>query len=336
MGVSAGARTATRAISEKVHVRINGIPQGMFIKSRDTRHPVMLFLHGGPGMPMYWLTQRYPTGLEDHFTVVWWEQRGAGLSYDPAVTPESMTVEQFVADALAVTTHLRERFDQDKIYLMGHSWGSYLGIQAVAAAPELFHAYVGVGQMSNQLESEQLAYSYALEFYENRGDQRMLRKLRAAPPGNTIPLPRAYLALRDKYMHRAGIGTTRDMRSVITGLFLPSLRSREYTLREKVNLWRGKLFSRSSAVGLWDKMLATDLSHEFTELAVPAYFLHGRYDYTCSYVLAKEYLERLKAPVKGFYTFENSAHSPVFEEPEKTVKILLEDVMNGEDALADS
>jgi pimeloyl-ACP methyl ester carboxylesterase len=287
-------------------------------------------------MPEYWLTHRYPTGLEDHFTVVWWEQRGAGLSYDPNIPPSTMTADQFVADTLEVTRYLLERFGREKIYLMGHSWGSYIGIQAVAKAPELYVAYIGVGQISYQLESEQVAYDYALEYYENLGDQRMLRKLKAAPPGTTAPLPADYVAFRDEYMHRAGIGTMHEMRSVISGIFMPSWRFREYTLMEKVHLWRGKIYSRRTEFGLWDTMLATDLRRKVTALELPVYFFHGRYDYTCAYPLARGYLAQLEAPLKGFYTFENSAHSPMFEEPERTVAIMLTDVSNGTVSLADA
>ena len=324
------------SLSEKIRVDINGVEQGMFIRSRSTENPVLLFVHGGPGMPMYWLTRRYPTGLDDHFTVVWWEQRGAGLSYDPSLTANDMTAEQFVDDTLEVSRYLIDRFDRDKIYLMGHSWGSYIGIQAAARAPELYHAYIGVGQLTHQIESEQLAYDYALAYYGDIGDERMLRKLRAAPPGATVPLPHDYDKLRDEYMHRAGIGTTRDMKSVITGLFLPSWGAREYTLREKVNLWRGKIFSRRDAFGLWDTMLAADLRQEVPEVAIPTYFFHGKYDYTCAYPLARDYLDTLDAPLKGFYTFEESAHSPMFEEPERTVAILLADVLEGTNSLADT
>ena len=324
------------SLSEKIRVPINGVDQGMFIKSTNVEHPVLLFVHGGPGMPEYWLTERYPTGLEDYFTVVWWEQRGAGLSYDPRLTEEEMTVEQFVADTVEVTRYLIDRFDHGQIYLMGHSWGSYIGIQAAARAPELYHAYIGVGQLTHQIESEQLAYDYALSYYDSVGDQRMLRKLEAAPPGTSIPLPRDYLELRDEYMHRAGIGTTRDMTSVITGIFLPSWRFREYTLMEKVNLWRGKIFSRQSSFRLWDTMLATDLRTTVPKLEIPTYFLHGRHDYTCAYPLASNHLDVLDAPVKGFYTFEESAHSPMFEEPERTISILLDDVLNATNHLADT
>ena len=324
------------SISEKIYVTINGLEQGMFIKSKDSHNPVLLFVHGGPGMPEYWLTQRYPTGLEEFFTVVWWEQRGAGLSYHPDISPEAMTAEQFVSDLLAVTNYLRERFGQEKIYLMGHSWGSYIGIQAAAQEPELYHAYIGVGQVSYQIQSEKLAYEYALEQYEQAGNRRMLQRLEAAPPTDTIPLPTAYMALRDEYMHGIGIGTTRDMQSVVTGIFLPSWQFPEYTISEKVNLWRGKIFSRSRRFNLWDQMQATDLTQQVTELEIPVYFFHGKYDYTCAYPLARNYFEKIEAPIKGFYTFEQSAHSPIFEEPEKMMVILREDVLAGTNNLADT
>jgi pimeloyl-ACP methyl ester carboxylesterase len=327
--------TLTGSLSEKIWVDINGMKQGMFIKSRDVNNPLLLFVHGGPGMPEYWLTRWYPTGLENDFTVVWWEQRGAGLSFSPDIPAETMTAEQFVSDTIAVTEYLRQRFGKDKIYLMAHSWGSYIGIQAAAQRPDLYQAYIGVGQISHQIQSEQLAYQYALDFYENTGDEGMLKKLKAAPPTLTVPLPPAYEALRDAYMHGAGIGTTREMKSVLTGIFLPSWQFREYTLGEKINLWRGKFYSRSREFSLWDKMQATDLAQKVAELEIPAYFLQGKYDYTCAYPLAKDYFGKLQAPLKGFYTFEQSAHSPMFEEPDRVRQVLREDVLQGVNSLAD-
>ena len=323
------------SLSEKIRVQINGMAQGMIIKSRSTKNPVLLFVHGGPGMPEYWLTQDHPTGLEDHFTVVWWDQRGAGLSYDPDIPPSIMSAAQMVADTLAVTRYLIQRFDQKKIYIMGHSWGSYIGIQAAAEAPELYRAYIGVGQITDQLESEQAAYAYALAYYADHADAAMLKKMKAAPPGASVPLPAGYFALRDQYMHGAGVGTMHAMTSVISGIFLPSWRFRQYTLMEKVNLWRGKMYSNQSRFGLWDTMLANDLRQKITALEIPVYFLHGKFDYTSAYPLAKVYLEQLKAPVKGFYTFDDSAHSPMFEEPERTIAIMLTDVVNGTASLAD-
>jgi pimeloyl-ACP methyl ester carboxylesterase len=308
------------------------VEQGMFIKSKDATYPVLLYLHGG--MPDYFLTQRYPTGLEDYFTVVWWEQRGSGISYSANIPPETMTLEQMISDTLEVTNYLRHRFGQEKIYLMGHSGGTFIGIQVAARAPELYHAYIGVAQMSNQLKSERLAYEYMLQQFKESGNTKMVRKLEEAPVTMTDGTPDAYRTLRDPAMHSLGIGTTHDMNSVITGIFWPSLTSREYTLGEKVNMWRGK--ANSGVALLWNEMLATDLSKEVTEISIPVYFFEGRYDYTCSHTLAKEYFDQLKAPMKGFYTFEQSAHSPLFEEPEKMGRIFQEDVLVGVNNLADT
>ena len=330
--LGADGRPLPGSISEKAFVDINGLQQAMFIKSKNARNPVLLYLHGG--MPEYFLTQRYPTGLEDYFTVVWWEQRGSGISYRADIPPETMTLEQIISDTLEVTNYLRHRFGKEKIYLMGHSGGTFIGIQAAARAPELYYAYIGVAQMSYQLKSERLAYEYMLKQFKENGNGEMARKLEAAPVTMTDGTPDAYLALRDDAMHSLGIGTTHDMHSVITGIFLPSLTSRDYTLIEKVNMWRGK--SRSGVSLLWDTILATDLSKQVPELDLPVYFFEGIYDYTCSYTEAKSYFEKLKAPVKGFYSFEQSAHSPLFEEPEKMGHILQEDVLVGVNNLADT
>jgi pimeloyl-ACP methyl ester carboxylesterase len=319
------------SISEKIRVKINGVEQGMFIKSKNSNNPVLLYLHGG--MPDYFLTRKYPTGLEDYFTVVWWEQRGSGLSYSADIPPETMTLEQMISDTKEVTNYLRKRFLQEKIYLMGHSGGTFIGIQVAASAPELYHAYIGVAQMSNQLKSERLAYEYMLKKFRENGNTKMVRKLEAAPVTMTDGTPNAYRALRDPAMHTLGIGTTHEMKSVITGIFLPSLTCREYTLIEKINMWRGK--SRSGISILWAKILVTDLSMQVPELKLPVYFFEGLYDYTCSYSEAKSYFEKLKAPIKGFYTFEQSAHSPLFEEPEKMQHIIKEDVLSGVNNLSD-
>jgi pimeloyl-ACP methyl ester carboxylesterase len=317
------------SISEKVHVNINGVQQGMFIMGRNTGNPVLLFLHGGTAMPEYFLTQNYPTGLENYFTVCWWDRRGAGLSY---IQPETLTLEQSISDTLEVTNYLRNRFHKDKVYLMAHSGGSLIAVQAAARAPELYNAYIGVGQMSYQLKSELLSYEYMVKRYRELGNTKMARQLEATPPSMSIPLPLGYMKLRDKAMHELGVGTTRDMKSVISGVFLASWLCSEYTLGEKIAIWRGK-FSGDKA--LWDKMMTTDLTKLVPRLDLPVYFFHGKYDYTVSYPLAKAYFNELRAPMKGFYTFENSAHSPMFEEPERMKQILQQDVLEGTNSLAD-
>jgi pimeloyl-ACP methyl ester carboxylesterase len=331
--LDANGHRLSESISQKLAVPINGVQQGMVIRGEDASNPVLLWVHGGPGMPDYPLTQQYPMELEDLFTVVWWDQRGAGLSYDSDIPPGTMTIEQFIDDTLAVTDYLRQRFHQDRIYILGHSWGSLVALEAAARSPEQYEAYLGMAQMVYQLESEKIAYDYMLAAYRERGDTHMVRKLEAAPVTMTGGTPEAYLKVRDAAMHRLGVGTTHEMTSVITGIFLPSWRFRGYTLQEKIKLWRGRAFSRS--FGLWDQFIRIDLRKTVPTLQIPVYFLEGRYDYTTVTSLARDYFQLMEAPVKGFYEFDNSAHSPLLEEPQEGHRILERDVLAGATTLAD-
>ena len=317
------------SISEKTFITINGVKQGMFIKSKNEKHPVLLILHGG--MPEYFLSQKYPTGLEDYFTLVWWEQRGSGISYNSNITPASINLGNMVIDAIEVTNYLRDRFNKNKIYLMAHSGGSFIGIQTAVKAPELYYSYIGVSQMSDQLKSEQLAHAYMLKYYKLNDNKEMTEKLENAPVIKCTP--NGYLKLRDEAMHSLGIGTTHKMKSVVTGIFIPSLTCKDYTIREKYNMWVGK--SHSGVSSLWNEMLSNNLMIQVPKLEIPVYFFGGVHDYTVSYTLAKEYFEKLQAPIKGFYTFKNSAHSPIFEETQKVKEIMLKDVLNGTTTLAD-
>ncbi|BCY18091.1 hypothetical protein hrd7_19400 [Leptolinea sp. HRD-7] len=319
------------SLSEKVFVSINGSRQGMFIKSKNLSNPVLLYIHGG--IPDYFLTQQYPTGMDEYFTTVWWDMRGMGTSFDPNIPRESMTTDLLVSDVLEVTKYLRERFYQDKIYLMGHSGGTFYAIQAVHRAPENYHAYIVVAQITNHLKSEMLAYDYMLAEFKKNGNTKMLAEMeKAAVTPDSIPLPASYASMRDPGMHTLGIGTIHGMDSIVTGLLLPSFAFREYSVAEKINLWRGKVAYGSTT---FNAQLKTDITKEVPEVKIPVYFFHGIYDYTVNYSLAKEFFNALKAPVKGFYTFEESAHSPLFEEPEKMARIIKEDVLKGKVDMAD-
>jgi pimeloyl-ACP methyl ester carboxylesterase len=330
--LDANGKPLAGSISEKIFMDVNGVQQGMFIQGKNTNNPVLLYLHGG--MPDYFLKQSYQAGLENLFTVVWWEQRGTGISYNTAISKESITQEQLIADTLAITNYLRDRFGQEKIYLMGHSGGTFFGIQAAAQHPELYHAYIGVAQISNALESEVLAYDYMLKEFRAKGNTDMVKKLEAVPVTMQGGVPLEYHMVRDVAMHSLGIGTTHDMKSIVTGIIVPSFTFREYTFMEKINMWRAK--ARNGISVLWETTVRTDLSQQVTEFDIPVYFFEGIYDYTCNYRVAKKYFDKINAPVKGFYTFENSAHSPIFEEPERSLKILQSDVLAGTNSLADS
>ncbi|HSA96208.1 MAG TPA: alpha/beta fold hydrolase [Acidobacteriota bacterium] len=329
--VDKDGRPLAGSISEKAFVDINGARQGMFIKGRSFSNPVLLYLHGG--MPDFFLTQGHPTGLEDHFTVVWWEQRGAGISYAGDIDPKTLNSRQLIEDTKSLSRYLCQRFGREKIYLMGHSGGSFIGLQATAEAPELYHAYIGVAQMVDQRASEKEAYDYMLRLFEKAGDKGMARQLGRAPVHRQGDIPRAYLAVRDKAMHRLGVGTKHTMRSVFSGLFIPSLFFKEYSISDKIKLWKAKAKAGLSVIS--DEILTTDLSRRVTRLEVPFYVFHGSMDHTVSYALSKAYFERMEAPQKGFYTFAHSAHCPLFEEPQKMIRILVRDVLKNDHILSD-
>lgn len=325
------------SVSEKVFVNIGGVKQGMFIRGKNDDNPVLLFLHGGPCFPEYFLADKYPSGIEDHFTVCYWEERGSGLSYSKEVTMESMTMEQLASDTIEVTNYLRDRFDKEKIYLMAHSGGTVPAVKAAAEKPELYEAYIGIGQISWQKESEKLAYKYMLEEYQKAGNKKRVQELKAYPllESDSYTVLFFKSLLRDQAMHELGIGTMRNMHSVPKGLFIPSLQCKAYTLKEKINFWVSKV-TFISKTNLKDQVLADDLALEVQSLEVPVYFFSGAYDLTVNYDLSKKYLNQLEAPVKGFYTFDQSAHSPIFEEPEKFHLILEKDVLKGSTDLADT
>ena len=141
-------------------IPVGGMDQYLVIRGEDADKPVLLMLHGGPGTPEFPLMRDPNLVLEKEFVVVHWEQRGAGKSFSPDIPVESMTTNQLIADAAEVSNYLRKRFKQEKIYLMGHSWGSFLGILTAQRYPKLFHAYVGIGQVASQYQAEKLSLAW--------------------------------------------------------------------------------------------------------------------------------------------------------------------------------
>ena len=320
------------SISEKVFLDINGSKQGMFIKGKNLDNHIILFLHGG--IPVYFLTEKYPTHLEDNFTMVWWEQRNCGISYNSDSTKNSTTLEQLVDDTLVLTKYLLKRFSKEKIYLMAHSGGTFLGVNVVDKAPELYEAYIGIAQMSDQYLSEKIAYEYMLNHCKETKNKKWVDSFESFSFNDQNKIPKEYLKMRDEAMHKLGIGTMRNMRNIATDLFLPSLYFSEYTLSEKFYLWYGK--SKSGVHQIWNEMIQTNLLDMKNDFKIPIYFFHGIYDYTCSYELAKKYFDKINAPVKAFYIFDQSAHSPLLEEPEKMNRILINDVKDLRTDLADN
>ena len=309
------------SLVEKNFIEIGGIRQGFFIRAENPSNPVLLFVHGGPGSPSlpYSIPYESAERLEKYFTVCYWEQRGAGMSFSASTDPDSMTIEQIVEDARQMTEYLQNRFNQKKIYLMGHSFGSYLGIKIVEKYPENYAAYIGIGQISNQLESEKLAFDYLRQHATNAGDKDVLKKLKPFDNQSEDFPSVDFLMIRAQLLNRYGVGMAHQNISMAT-IIKHVLIFKGYTLSEKKRYTQGTLFSSK----LFGNTLNDNLFESSATFKTPVYFIHGRYDYVTSYVLAHAYLHTIEAPAKGFYTFENAAHAPFIEEPERFVQVVHE------------
>ena len=326
-----------RSFSEKIFVQIGGVKQGMFIRSKDTGNPVLLFVHGGPGFPNYFLFEKYNPGLEDFFTVCYWEQRGGGLSYTSGILIETMNLEQLTDDAIEVTNYLRKRFDKEKIFIMAWSGGTTIALPAISKSPELFHAYIAMGQITNQRESERIAYDFMIQRLNELNDQKSANELKKFDYLETeSDLISFYNSvIRDKLMHELGIGTMRSMKSVFRDIFLPVWTCRAYTLKEKYIIWKSKMIFLPKT-NLKTETLTTNFPDAYPEIKIPIFFMCGKYDLTVNAGLSKNYYNRLNAPLKRFYIFENSAHGPLFEEPERFMNILGKDILPSVNAFKDS
>ena len=315
------------SISTIETIMLGGIEQSMIIRGKDRTNPVMLFLHGGPGSPEYAFIRQTNLGLEDHFVMVYWEQRGSGKSFAADIPLETMTLPQFVADTKELSEVLITRFDQDKIFLMGHSWGTVMGVTAAQQYPELYHAYFGLGQVGYQYEGERLSLEWAQARALEVNDTKAIEALSAlalptADADLDIWLP--YIATQRRYLDRLGGGVVRDSSGTLQ-LLQMIMGTPEYTMTDKLNYLRGSLFSITS---LKTAIMQTNLIEDVPKLDIPVFILQGAFDYQTPYPLARAFYDQLESPQKAFYTFENSAHSPNMEEPERFNTIVREHAEN--------
>lgn len=306
-------KTVPGSVSVMEQLSLGGVKQTIYIRGMDRTRPVVLFLHGGPGSPESMMVKHFNGDLEKHYIVVNWDQRGAGRSYSPFISSESMNPGQFVSDAIELTEHLRKRFSKEKIYLVGHSWGSILGVYTIRKRPDLYYAYIGIGQVVNLIENERLSYAYVLDQARRRGDVNAVKELEGIRdyylPSKysiwKIFKQRSYLA---KY---GGVFHGRDNYSL---LFEADTKG-EYSLFDLLPFFLGGYKSISE---MWPELMHTvKLEKTDTIFNIPVYFFTGAHDYNVPFELTEKYFRAVKAPRKGLVWFNRSAHMAGFEEPEK-------------------
>lgn len=303
-------------------VRIGRIDQWVAIRGTDHRNPVLLMLHGGPGfvsMPTSWYFQR---GWEEYFTVIQWDQRGAGKTYvenDPATIASTMTQERMIADAEEMIAWARREFGKDKIFVLGHSWGSFLGLTIAQRHPEWLHAYIGMGQITDVPQSERRGWRFAMEKAHETGNREAVHELESIAPyaEDGKPIALDDMGIQRKWLNAFG-GAVYGRTGFEAEAGAISL-SPEYTDEDVKSVWAGNEFSEGKLLA---GVLAIDLSN-VTKLDCPVILFNGRHDYNVSSSTAAEWFQRLQAPSKTLVWFENSAHEVMNEEPGKTLVSLV-------------
>lgn len=314
------------SIASLERVRLGGVDQWLVIRGRNVNNPVLLFLSGGPGGSELGRVLHFNQALEENFVVVVWEQRGCGKSY-PSIYPKSaLTVDQYVSDIIELTNMLRTRFGEDKIYLMGHSWGTIIGVRAVQERPDLFHAYIGTGQMVNVRETDQTIYRMLLDHASESGDAAYTQELTdlGEPPYDG---PNPILQYKQVLGREYGIFEEPNIKSeaykregdLMGQAFIP-----EYGWLDRVGFMLGAMDTFNV---VFPQLQEFDFRVDALEFQMPVYFILGRHDVNATYWLAEEYFQMLRAPSKRLYIFEDSGHGMIWQEVDKFHNIMVEDVL---------
>jgi pimeloyl-ACP methyl ester carboxylesterase len=313
-------------IDRKTKVTLGGLPQKIHIKSTDARNPVLLFLHGGPGVCNRHAVMTAHADLAKDFTIVAWDQRGSGGSYKGAAVG-TLTVDRLVEDAKELVLWLCGELNKDKVFIIGGSWGSELGTLLAHRYPEHIAAYVGFGQVVNGAKNEEISYGFSLKEAEKAGDGKSVEILKKVGP----PINGVYkggfdgmMAQRRVMMKYGGYSQNKKRRSYFRSIVLPMVLSGEYSIPDFIGLVKGYKYVLTA---MWEEVAQTDLPNTCTEFKVPYYILNGRLDNNTPAELVEDYYETIKAPDKDLIWFEESGHNPMTDEPVKFKRLLREKLL---------
>ena len=316
--------TSPNGIEELRAVEIGGIKQWISVRGRDRRNPILLFIHGGPAsteMPVNWL---YQGAWEDYFTVVQWDQRGAGktaASNDAAAVTPTITIDRMTADGEELVAHLLQHYGKRKLFVMGHSWGTVIGLNIARAHPEWLHAYIGMGQVINGPENERVGYAFALREARRSGNALAVSELEAIAP---YPGPEGSLSLQQLLVQRKWViyfGGLTAGRTNFDYEQKARLLSPEYTAADH---------AAGASVGATLVQLLPGLTRldyrDVTRLDCPIFLVAGRRDFQTPSQIAAAWFAKLRAPAKSLFWFEHSAHMMHLEQPGKLLLHLVRDV----------
>lgn len=312
-GPKGGALEGSIATVEYMNLR--GIDQWVMIRGEHLTNPTLVILHGGPGFSDTPFLRKYNAALEKSFTVVYWDQRGSGKSFDSRIPKSAMTVEQFIADLDELVEKVRERLRKKQVAFFGHSWGSALGVLYASRFPHKVAAYVGSGQVGDWAAAEVASYAIALaeaQRCKNRKAEKALRAI-GPPPYNASSLMTERMWLQ-RLEGQLGPKALLDMARVIFGV-------PEYSVFDLPNIARGFRFSLDT---MWDEVLKLNLIKLVPALQMPVFFFLGRRDHWVPPETSVAYFDALTAPSKNLVWFEKSGHEVFVDEPAKFNTMMVE------------
>lgn len=298
-------------VNDQIKIELNGIRQFVSIRTEKEGLPLLLYLHGGPGDAALPLILKFNKALENNFTVVVWEQRGAGKSYYPFDAKDKISIDLFLDDLYELTKYLLNRFRQKSLYLVGHSWGSVLGLRFTHAHPEFVKTYIGCGQVVNMQKSCKNSYEFALK----HADKKTLVRLKKidCTYRSANWLNELLFVTKQVVKNKGSFYGKSNYNNLIT----PFLVSKCYTLGDLVRRQKG---SFQSIKFLWQELMQTNFE-SLTHFGTPVVFVEGRHDSHVSSALVKEYFDAIQTQ-KSFYWFEKSCHFPQWSESEKFNRLL--------------
>jgi pimeloyl-ACP methyl ester carboxylesterase len=296
-------------------ITIRDNKQWILVRGHNMNKPLILFLHGGPGVTTMGYIRNLQKSLERHFLCVNWDQRGAGKSFNKKVFSDHLSINDFVEDICEMAKYLITKYNKQKIILAGRSWGSIIGSLAAKRYPHLFHAYIGIGQVVHMMEGEKISYDYTYNRARDDNNEEAIKELESvgfSPQDNF-----KYLLIQRKWLKYYG-GVIRDSKlyKVIFDRFLKH--SLEYTATDRKKLIKGNVESHKY---LWGQMLEVNFIRDLTKFELPVYYCVGRYDFNTPSILVEDYFKLIQAPKKAMYWFEESAHGINFEEPRRFLDI---------------
>jgi pimeloyl-ACP methyl ester carboxylesterase len=309
-------------------VHIGGIDQWIEVRGQNVNNPILLFIHGGPGVAFIAMGSSFQDSWEKYFTVVEWDQRGAGKTYesnDKELQRRTLTLAQMEQDTLEVANYLRTRFKREKIFVVGHSWGSMLGLWLAHEHPEMIYAFVGTGQAVSMQQNEEAGYRIVLEAARRRNNEQAIKELEGvAPYPPAVPDMNKTTMVRNWESALLGPPASQTSFTNVKRILRTVISAPEYSIADDIGFVRGSTFSLQV---MMPQMMAFDLTKLGRDFREPLFFFEGRMDPYCPGSVIADYIQTIDAPDKEIVWFENSSHFPFYEERQKFTDELIQRVL---------